>query len=66
MKDIYVQKQKVNIIEFRMFKLVLIPNFSLNWPILIFLTRFAKKEFFWSKAVKVNTTYFLHNAAYSN
>ena len=34
--------------------------------ILIFLTRFTQREFLWSKTEKMNTTYFLHNSAYSN
>ena len=33
---------------------------------LFFLTRFTQKGFFWFKTEKVNTTYFLHNSAYSN
>ena len=41
-------------------------KFQLKLTILIFLTRFAQKGFFWSKTEKVNTTYFLHNSAYSN
>ena len=41
-------------------------KFRLKLTILIFLTRFAHKGFFWSKIEKVNTTYFLHNSAYSN
>ena len=41
-------------------------KFQLKLTILIFLTRFIQKEFFWSKTEKVNTTYFLHNSAYSN
>ena len=39
---------------------------QLKLTILIFLTRFAPKCFFCSKREKVNTTYFLHNFAYSN
>ena len=39
--------EKVNIIiEFRIFKLVLVPNFSLNWQFWFFLTRFTQKGFF--------------------
>ena len=41
-------------------------KFLLKLTILIFLTIFAQKGFFWSKTEKVNTTYFLHNSAYSN
>ena len=41
-------------------------KFQLKLTILIFLTRFAQKGFFWSKTEKVNSTYFLHNSAYSN
>ena len=41
-------------------------KFQLKLTILIFLTRFVQKGFFWSKTEKVNTTYFLHNSAYSN
>ena len=41
-------------------------KFQLKLTILIFLTRFTQKGFFWSKTKKVNTTYFLHNSAYSN
>ena len=41
-------------------------KFQLKLTILIFLTRFAQKGFFWSKVEKVNTAYFLHNSAYSN
>ena len=41
-KDIYGQKQKVNIItEFRIFKLVLAPNSSLNWQFLFFWPRLS-------------------------
>ena len=31
-----------------------------------FFDRFTQKGFFLSKTEKVNTTYFLHNSAYSN
>ena len=41
-------------------------KFQLKLTILIFLTRFTQKGFFWSETEKVNTTYFLHNSAYSN
>ena len=41
-------------------------KFQLKLTILIFLTRFTQKGFFWSKTEKVNTTYSLHNSAYSN
>ena len=41
-------------------------KFQLKLTILIFLTRFIQKGFFWSKTEKVNITCFLHNAAYSN
>ena len=41
-------------------------RFQLKLTILIFLTRFTQKGFFWSKTEKVNTTYFLLNSAYSN
>ena len=41
-------------------------KFQLKLTILIFLTTFTQKRFFWSKTEKVNTTYFLHNSAYSN
>ena len=41
-------------------------KFQLRLTILIFLTRFAQKRFFLSKAEKGNTTHFLHNSAYSN
>ena len=40
-------------------------KFQLKLTILIFLIRFTQKGFFWSKTKK-NTTYFLHNSAYSN
>ena len=45
------------IIEFSVFKLILVPNFSLNWQFYFFLTRFTQKAFFWSKT-EVNITYF--------
>ena len=41
-------------------------KFHLKLTILIFLTRFTQTGFFWSRAEKVNTTYFLHNSAYLN
>ena len=41
-------------------------KFQLKLTILIFLTRFTQKGFFWSKTEKVNTRYFLHNSVYSN
>ena len=41
-------------------------KFQLKLTILIFLTRFAQKGFFWSKTEKVKTAYFLHNSAYPN
>ena len=41
-------------------------KFQFKLTTLIFLRRFTQKEFFWSKTEKVNTTYFLHNSAYSN
>ena len=40
-------------------------KFKLKLTILISLIRFAQKGFSWSKTEKVNTTYFLHNSAYS-
>ena len=40
-------------------------KFQLKMTILIFLTKFVQKGFFWSKIEKVNTTYFIHNSAYS-
>ena len=50
--------EKVNIItEFHLFKLVLVPTFSLNWTFWVFLIRFSQKKIF---------QYFLHNSAYSN
>ena len=44
----------------------LVTKFQFKFTILISLTRFTQKAFFWSKTEKVNTTYFLHNSAYSN
>ena len=41
-------------------------KFQLKLTILILLTRFAQKDFFWFKTEKVNTIHFLHNIAYSN
>ena len=41
-------------------------KFQLKLTILIFLTTFTEKGFFWSKTEKVNTTYFLRNSAYPN
>ena len=41
-------------------------KFQLKVTILIPLTRFTQKAFFWSKTEKVSTTYFLHNSAYSD
>ena len=41
-------------------------KFQWKLTILIFLTRFTQKRFFWSKIEKVNPSYFLHNSAYSN
>ena len=41
-------------------------KFQLTLTIIIFLTKFGQKGFFWSKTEKANTTYFLHNSAYSN
>ena len=41
-------------------------KFQLTLTIIIFLTKFEQKGFFWSKTEKVNTTYFLYNSAYSN
>ena len=42
-------------------------KFLLKLTILIFfLTRFPQKGFFWSKAEKVNITYFLLNSVYSD
>ena len=49
-----------------LFQISLGTKFQLKLTILIFLTRFTQKGFFWSKTEKVNTTYFLHNSAYSN
>ena len=64
---IWSKTEKVSIIiEFHLFKFVFVPNFSLNWQFWFFLIRFTQKGFFWSKIEKVNTTYFLHNSAYSN
>ena len=37
--------EKVNIIEFRLFKLVLVPNFSLNWQFWFFWPDLPKKGF---------------------
>ena len=42
----------------------LVTKFQFKLTTLIFLSRFTQKKFFWSKTV--NTTYFLHNSAYSN
>ena len=36
-------------------------KFQLKLTILIFLTRFAQKGFFWSKTEKIDITYYLHN-----
>ena len=47
-------------------QIILGTKFQLRLTILIFLTRFAQKGFFRSKAEKVNITHFLHNSAYSN
>ena len=41
-------------------------KFPLKLTIFILKTRFAQKGVFWSKTEKVNTTYSLHNSAYSN
>ena len=41
-------------------------KFQLKLTILIFLTTFTQKGFFWSKTEKVNTTYFQRNSAYPN
>ena len=41
-------------------------RFQVKLTILIFLTRFTQKGFFWFKTEKENTTYFVHNSAYSN
>ena len=38
--------------EFCIFKLVLVPNFSLNWQFWFLLIRFAQKGFFWPKQEK--------------
>ena len=63
---LWSKTEKLNIIiEFRLFKLVLVPNFSLNWQFWFFWLHLPK-GLFWSKREKVNTTYFLHNSAYSN
>ena len=59
--------EKVNIIiEFRIFKLALLPNFSLTDRFDFFDQIYPKRVFFWSKTEKMNTTYFPHNSAYSN
>ena len=63
-----LKTEKVNIIiEFHLFKLVswyqisvLTINYVYFWP------DFSKNGLFWSKTPQVNTTYFLHNSAYSN
>ena len=47
-------------------QIILGTKFPLKLTILIFLTRFAQKVFFWSKTEKVNPPYFLHNSDYSN
>ena len=47
-------------------QICLCTKFQLKLTILIFLIRFTQKGFFWSKIEKVNTTYFLHNSAYSS
>ena len=61
------KREKVNIIiEFSLFKLVLLLNFSLNWQFWVFWPDSPKKVFFWPKTEKVNTIYFLHNSAHSN
>ena len=41
-------------------------KFPLKLTIFILKTRFAQKGVYWSKTEKVNTTYSLHNSAYSN
>ena len=59
--------EKVNIIiEFRIFKLALVPNFSLTDRFDFFDQIYPKRVFFRSKTEKMNTTYFPHNSAYSN
>ena len=59
--------EKFNIvIGFRIFKSVSWYQISALTDNFDFLTRFAQKGFFWSKTEKVNTTYFIHNSAYSN
>ena len=50
------------IITFRLFNLVLVPNFNLNWWLLFFWLDLPKKSF----SGKVNPTFFLYNFAYSN
>ena len=66
-KDIYGQKQKKWTSSMNSaYSIVLVPSFSLNWQFWFFFIRFAQKGFFSSKTETVNTTYFLHNSAYSN
>ena len=57
-KCIFGQKWKeVNItIEFCIFELVWVPNFSLNWKCWFFRPKFAQKVYFQSKGEKVNIT----------
>ena len=58
---------KIRKIEHHWFPLIpLGTKFQLKMTIFIFLTRFTQKGFFWSKTEKINTSYFLHNSAYSN
>ena len=53
-------------IELCIFKLVLVPNLSLNWQFWLFWPDLPKKWLFWSKTEKGNTTYSPHISAYSN
>ena len=49
--------EKVNItIEFCIFELVYVLNFSLNWQFLIFWAKFGRKGYFQSKTEKVSIT----------
>ena len=50
---LWSKTEEVNIIiEFRIFKLFLVPNLSINWQFWFFSIRFAQKKFFWFKTEK--------------
>ena len=66
-KDISRQKQKKWTSSLNLhIQISLGIKFQLKLTILNFLTRFTQKGFLWFRTEKVNTTYFLHNSAYSH